>query len=135
MGFWDIVGAGLEIVNELAKDSTQKVVNWINEAKEHGAAGVYLKRAKDTGVWKVKAKAVDENDRTLATKSWTIERASGIKRFVAGEVGGGTEYEQGLADLFQGEDKIFYDLTIDDDDFDDEDEDEDEYEDDDDDDE
>ena len=114
MGFWDIVSAGLEIANELVKDSTQKVVNWINDARENGAAGVRLKRKKDTGVWKVKAKALDENGHTLATGSWMIERASGLKRFMTGEVGGGTVYEQGLSDLFDGKDEIFYDLTAED---------------------
>ena len=111
MGFWDIVNAGLQIASELAKASTEKIVNWVNEAQENGAAGVFLQRRKGPGVWQVQATAVDVKGRTLATGSWTIERASGIKRFVSGEVGGGTEYEQGMSDLFEGKDEIFYNLT------------------------
>ena len=111
MGFWDIVNAGLQIASELAKASTEKIVNWVNEAQENGAAGVFLQRRKGPGVWQVQATAVDVKGRTLATGSWTIERASGIKRFVSGEVGGGTEYEQGMSDLFEGKDEIFYNFT------------------------
>ena len=129
MGFWDVVSTGLGIVNELLKDSTQSVVNWVNNAAENGAAGVLLKRRKDARAWRVTAQAVDQSGRPLATENWTIERNSSFKVFMGGEENGASGYEKGLRSLFNDQNEIFYDFTAegdageDDEDYDDEDDD------------
>lgn len=110
MGFLDslleVAGA---VLNEMAKDRPDDIVEWIDSMKESGAVEARLIRKGQKGIYLVAGAAFNAKGRCIDQRSWRIEGNTGFKKFMEGD-------QSGLGELFDWKNEITYDLTADDED-------------------